>query len=92
MIVIPHALNVNKVFKSASALVAHAEHRAENSPRLDCQLNAFTLMIRIEPHKRGYKLVSMFYLDNGLVAQMTYNDDTLYAFREAEEHEFITRG
>lgn len=83
-----YKLTINRVFEDPDMLVDYIEDRAKNSPSLDCDSNAFTLIVRIKPHKRGYKLVSMFYLDNSQVDMALFADDTLYTISSVELYDF----
>lgn len=85
-VVIPESKTYNRVFKSPSALVRFVE---EKSQGFDTDSNAFTFMCRVSPHKKGYKLLTIFVLDNGLVSQMQRENSNVYTYNEIMYEEFV---
>ena len=77
---IPESAHVHKTFVSLPHLVRFAE----NADGFRTDSNAFTFMVEIEKNRRGYHLSQMFFLDNGLVSQMQYQNRHLFTLEELD--------
>lgn len=82
-IVIPETKTFNRVFEDRADLIRFVE----DHDRWETDSNAFILMCRIVPHKRGYKLVSMFFCDKGIAYSGQMGPDC-YTYGEVMNDEF----